>query len=493
VQQTQPRFRWRDAAREAEPRPTLWLVRQSYYSWLVTGVLCVGAFLAQLDASIVQLALPALQRTFSATLEDVRWVATTYLLTVCAFLPVLSWVGEFFGRKLLYLTGLTLFAVASWLCGLAQDLTELVALRGLQGIGGALMASTSIGIIFKSVDPDKRERAMGLFTTAQAIGISIGPVAGGVVLVSLGWQWVFWITVPLGLAAALVGWFVLPHTADFPADRSFDWYGAAFLMPALALVILILNQLSVWQLTSPAMLVSTAAAVIFLALFLRRERATPLPLVDLSLFRLKAFSAGIVGVMLGAALLYGMFFVMSFGLVHGMRQSALVAGVKLSAIPVALALVAPLGVTLSRRFGSEAVGAAGMALCVAAVAVLSMVALRPGASHLSCLASLALFGAGLGLFVAPNSHATVDVVPASHSTAAGAMVNLMRAFGSCLGISAVSSIMSWRMRQPADTSTAATAFDERPLLAAVESSFALLVALALITAALALVRRHQSR
>src|SRR5215475_8206447 len=185
-------------------------------------------------------------------------------------------------------------------------------------------------------DPDQvdalgqRGRAMGFLTASQAVGLSAGPVVGGILLDTLGWQWVFWAAVPFGLAALMLGWLVLPQSTDLTGSTDLDWHGALLLMPALVLGVLVLNQTSVWPLLSPAMILSVLAAIVLLALFLRHERVAASPLVDLSLFGANAFTAGIAGVAMGYALMYGMFFLMSFALIHGLHESARLVGIKLA-------------------------------------------------------------------------------------------------------------------------------------------------------------------
>jgi Major Facilitator Superfamily len=294
--------------------------------------------------------------------------------------------------------------------------------------------------------------------------------------------------VPFGLAATIFGWLALPRTADRALDKTLDWYGALLLMPSLVLAILVLNQVSVWRLTSPAMIVCVVAVPVLLALFVRQERRTAFPLIDLALFRNGAFVAGITGVAFGYALLYGMFFLMSFALVHGLHESARLAGLKLAVIPVAIGLAAPLSAVLSERFGSRSIRVAGMVLCIAAIAVLSAIAFKPVGTLVSGLSAFALFGVGLGLFVSPTSHATIDAALASHSSQAAGMINLMRVFGSCVGISIASSMMSLRMERLAGTAGLDDLFKGSMLLEAIESSLVVLALFALFAAGLSLVR-----
>lgn len=483
-----PPFRWWHVIRGIEPPPAAFLARQPFYPWLAVAVTCIGTFIAQLDASIVQLALPTLKQTFDVSVNDVRWVAVAYLLTCAAFLPVFGRLCEMYGRKLLFLVGFAVFATASLLCGFVSDLVWLVVFRILQGIGGAMLGANIIAILVKSVDPQRRGRAMGVYTAVQAVAISSGPVVGGLLLEALDWQWVFWVTVPFGMAGVLLGWLVLPRTAGLVGDKTFDWYGALLLMPSLLLAFLALNQVSVWPLASPEMILCVVAAITFMALFVRQERTTAHPLVDLVLFRNKAFTAGVIGIVLAYALLFGMFFLMSFALIHGFHNSVRVTGFKMAVIPIAIGLTSPLGILLSERWGSRAVRGTGMALCAAALIALSVIALHPIGSLFSGLANFALFGVGLGLFIAPNNDATLKAAPASHSGTAAAMLSLLRVLGGCVGISSASSVMSWRLEAMADSAGRDVFFAGHPLIEAVESSLALLVILALIGASLSLVR-----
>src|SRR5260370_2718633 len=384
--------------------------------------------------------------------------------------------------------GFTLFAGASLLCGFAADLVWLVRFRILQGVGGARVGANSISILVKSVDAKRRARSIGMFTAAQAIGVGAGPVLGGLLLRGLDWQWVFWATVPFGAAAVLFGWLVLPRTADLLDDKTFDWYGALLLMPSLILAILALNQVSVWPLASPEMILCIVAAIVFMALFVRQERAAARPLVDLALFRRKAFTAGVIGIVLAYALLFGMFFLMSFALIHGLHDSVRLTGVKMAVIPIAIGLVAPIGGVFSERLGSRVVCDTGMALCVVALVVLSAITLHSSGSLISGLSAFALFGMGLDLVMAPNNDAPLHGAPGSQAGTASAMLSLLRVLGSCVGISSVSSVMSWWMEAMAGSAGQDVFLAGHPLLEAVESSLGLLVVFALIARCASLVR-----
>jgi MFS family permease len=229
------------------------------------------------------------------------------------------------------------------------------------------------------------------------------------------------------------------------------------------------------------MVLCIAGAVALFLLFVRQERTARWPLVDLALFERTAFATGIVRVALGYALLYGMLFLMSFALMHGLHNSAHLAGMKLAVIPIALGLIAPLGVAFSERFSSRRVGVISMALCTAAIAGLAAIAFAPKGTLITGLSAFAVFGIGLGLFMAPNSTATISAAPPSHSGTAGALVNLFRVIGSCFGVSVASSVMSWRMHAAAGPDEFDKIyFEGSHLLDAVESSLVMLAAFAAI-------------
>ena len=340
-----------------------------------------------------------------------------------------------------------------------------------------MLGANSMAILVTSVPVGKRARAIGLFTAAQAVGVSAGPLAGGLLLDALGWRWMFWAAVPFGVGAFVLGWLVLPRSSGRARDERFDWYGALLLVPLLVLAILVLTQVAAWSPTSPAMLFCVVGCFLLLVVFVGREKRARWPLVDLELFGSGGFTAGIVGVVLGYALLYGNLFLMSFAFLKGLDNSARVAGIKLAVIPIILGLIAPLAVASSARFTSRCVKASGMLVCIAAIAALATIAFGPDRLVIR-LCALALFGLGLGLFMAPNNHATIDAAPAGRAATAGALVNLARVLGSCIGVSAASSITACRLQRIAGPDLMGPAFVD-----AVESSLLVLAVFAMVAAA----------
>lgn len=471
-----------------EPAPVAALERLPWHSWIVVGLVSIGAFVGQLDATIVQLALPTLASTFDAGLHAVSWVSLGYLVAFASFLPIFGRVCQMYGRKTLYLVGYLVFVASSALCALAPDLPSLVAARVVQGIGGALLGANSIAILVTAVPEEKRGRALGVFAAAQAIGMSAGPAVGGIVLGALGWPWIFWLTVPFGLLAAIAGWVALPRTSGARPEARFDWLGALLLAPALVILVRALNHAAGWGLTSPQTLGSVVLATGLLWLLVRQERRAALPLVDLKLFANPGFALGATAVVLGYAMLYAMFFLMSFLLEHGYGERAWEAGLHLAVIPVILGLVAPLSGGLADRIGIRVLGAGGMGVCLLGLMVLGLGVGDPAASQLMSFAAFMLFGAGLGLFIAPNNHATLKAAPPELATQAGSLLNLMRVLGTSLGVAGATATLSLGLKQAGGMTDRMKDVSGPALVGAVEWGIVLVAVMALIAAVLCVLR-----
>ena len=464
-----------------EPSPLRALTRLVAYPWLVVCVACLGAFAGQVDASIVQLGLPALEQTFDAKLNAVSWVAVAYSLSFAAVLPIYARIAEMAGRKLMYILGFALFGLFSALCGLAPSLPWLIAFRVLQGISGALLGANSVVILVAVAGPARRARAMGLFAAAQAIGVSAGPALGGVLLGSLSWHWIFWVTVPFAAVGAALGWLLVPVSTRLSQDTSLDWAGALLLVPALAALMLAISQMNAWGALSPGVLGCVAAAILLFAGFIWRERRTQAPLIHPGLFRSRAFSGGTVSVLLSYAMLYGMFFAMSFVLVRGYHDAPLTAGLRLALVPVALGVVAPFSAAAAElRPRQVMLGGAG--LCLAALCWLRWSLTGTPDSLFPVMAGLLAYGAGLGLFIAPNNSATLAAAPADHAGQAGGLLNLMRAFGTATGVAGASELLAWRLERATGLHERTVASNEQALLDAAGDVMLLMAVYAVIAA-----------
>jgi MFS family permease len=205
-----------------EAAPLGVVVRLAFYPWPVVGTVCIGSFMGQLDASIAQFVLPELRRGFHEPVRAVAWVSIAYLLVVTAMVPIVGRLSDILGRKLLYCCGFLVFVLGSGLSGLAPNLDLLIAARVLQALGATVLMANSVAIIVATAGPARRGRALGVQSAAQAVGSSAGPALGRFLISVLGWRWVFWLNVPVGLIGAGIAFIVLPRTERTWNQGRFD-------------------------------------------------------------------------------------------------------------------------------------------------------------------------------------------------------------------------------------------------------------------------------
>jgi EmrB/QacA subfamily drug resistance transporter len=412
------------------PRPR-WIATAHWAPGLVVGTVCVGAFLGQLDASIVSLALPAIGRDLGAGSARTEWVALCYLLTLVALVAPIGRLADSIGRKLLYTYGFGVFALASLACALAPDLVVLDVSRVVQAVGAAMLQANSVALIATAVPRRLLGRAVGIQGAAQAVGLALGPAAGGLLLEVGSWRLLFLLSVPAGLFGVVTGWFFLPRSRDLAARRPVDLPGLALFVPAVALLMALLS-LATRSEPAPLLAALGLASAVLAAVFVRHARRAAAPLLDLALFRCRAFSTGLAGALLSYTAMFGLLFTAPLALGSRYHLPAGRAGLVLTLLPVALGLTAPLAGRLADRFGPRVVTAAGLAVAGAGLAVIAVAA--PGLGPFSVV--LAGIGVGLGLFTPANNASVLAAVPARDSGAAAGILNMTRGLGTALGIAA---------------------------------------------------------
>ena len=410
--------------------------------WFAVATVCFGAFMGQLDASVVTVAFPALQRQFGAGLAATQWVSLAYLLVLTALLvPAGRW-SDRAGRKLLYLYGFVVFSAASAACGLAPSLGVLIALRVVQAGGAALLQANSVALVVTSVPARTRRAALGVQAAAQAVGLACGPVVGGVLVGTVGWRWVFLINVPVGLLAVVAGWYLLPRTkrAGEPAPGPLsagrpgaDLGGMGLLAVSTSTGMLAISSLSGLGLPLWAVATCVVAAATAGAALVRHSWRAAAPLLDL-----RALAAAGMGPALGGALCA---YLVLFGplvlfpqVVSARGGSAASAGLLLTALPAGFGLAA---VAVDRLIPA---GWPNRRRCVVggALAAASAAALAVPAPDAVSVALLGLLGVGLGIYTPANNAEIMASVPARDAAAAGGMVNMTRGIGTALGVAVVS-------------------------------------------------------
>jgi EmrB/QacA subfamily drug resistance transporter len=399
--------------------------------WFAVGTVCIGAFMGQLDASIVTIAFPTLQTAFHAGVGSVTWVGLSYLLVLVALVTAVGRFADMFGHKLLYTYGFVVFVVGSALCGLAPSLAALDGFRVLQAIGAAMLQANSLAIIALAMPPDKLGRGIGIQGTAQALGLALGPSVGGALIALGGWRLIFFVNVPVGIIATALAWWLIPRSRELQKRVRFDWLGLALFVPAVGAFLYAITSLADGrgQVSSKVIGLLVACALLGAA-FLVRERRAAAPMLDLRLFRRVAFSAGISSGLLSYLVMFGTLYVVPFYLERGPQQlTPGLAGLELTVMPAAFGLVAPFAGRAADHWGARPLTVTGMVFCSASLMVLGLV--RPIGAGL--LLPLAALGIGLGLFTPPNNAAIMGAAPREAAGVASGVLNMTRGMGTSMG------------------------------------------------------------
>jgi EmrB/QacA subfamily drug resistance transporter len=418
---------------------------------VILATCCMSLLMVSMDVTIVNVALPAIRRDLHTTVAGLQWSIDGYTVVVASFLLLAGSMADRLGRRRTFQAGLALFSAGSLLCSLAPSTTALVAFRMLQALGGAMLNPVAMSIIVNTfTDPKERARAIGIWGAVFGVSMAIGPLVGGVLTQSVGWRSIFWINVPIGIAAfALTARFVpesLPRTR-----RRFDLVGQSLIVVALASLTsgVIDGRRSGWG--SPEIAGCFAAAVASVIALVAYEARRREPLLDLRFFRSLPFSSATVIAVLAFASFSGFLFLNSLYLQDTRRLQASVAG--LCTLPIALAMV------LSSPLSGRLVGAghARFALvaagCAMATGALLLTSLRPDTPMPLLVVAYAVFGVGLGMVNAPITNAAVSGMPRAQAGTASAVASTSRQVGASLGVALAGSIAGEAIRPGFASST----------------------------------------
>jgi MFS family permease len=413
--------------------------------WLAVGVVCFGAFMGQLDASIVTLTFRPMEHDFGAPLAAVQWVSLAYLLVLVALVTPAGRLADSAGRKLIYGYGFVVFTIGSAACGLAPSLGILIGCRLLQAAGAAMLQSNSVALVTTSVPREQMRLALSVQAAAQAIGLGLGPTLGGLLTQSVGWRAVYWINVPVGILAVVAGRYLLPRTRHLSRFDYFDWPGATLLGIATTALLVALSV--VGGLPAPGwfaltmLVVAVAASIAFAA----RQRTARFPLIPTALLRSGSLLVGLAGAFLGYLVLFGPL-VLVPQLLDGHGNVART-GFILSALPAGFGVAALTAEwVFPARVPNRVRGAVGAAASAAALVMLFFMATStPGLVLL-----LGLTGLGLGVFVPANNAVIMRSAAASSSAVLGGLVNMARGIGTTFGIALVT--LSLYLARPAHAS-----------------------------------------
>jgi EmrB/QacA subfamily drug resistance transporter len=393
-----------------------------------------------LDASIVNIGLPSIAAAFGTPLTGtLEWIVIGYLVVIGALLLTFGRLSDMIGRSPIWIAGLIVFTVGSAVCGAAPSLGLLIAARALQGVGGALILSTSTAILSNAVPATQRGHALGWGATSVALGASAGPTIGGF-LTTLGtWRWIFYVNVPIGLIAILATLWLIPPTLDRTSQK-FDLPGALLLAIALATLTLGLSFGQEWGWMSARVLGTLAIGVASLIAAALVEARSAHPTIDLRLFRSRVFASAVVSLLCSMLALFaiGFLFPFYFEELRGFPSER--TGFLLTPWPLAMVLVSPIAGALSDRFGSRVLAPLALAITTAALLLLTQLDATSPISDIWW--RLGLAGAGLGLFQSPNTRALMGAAPQSQQGMASGVFATARITGQALSVAVAGAVFA---------------------------------------------------
>jgi EmrB/QacA subfamily drug resistance transporter len=402
------------------------------YHWFVVGTVCVGAFMAALDASIINIALPVLKYQFHVRMHIIEWVSLVYLLTLAGLIVPFGRMADMIGRRWMYALGFTVFMIGSLMCALTPTLSFLLVSRVIQAIGAAMLQANSVSIITAATPARDRGKAIGFQASAQGIGLSLGPAIGGALISFLNWRWIFFVNIPVGIIGTVLGILLLPQDKEIRKKERFDFVGAALLAPSLVALIYFLNMGLKEGWTSPTVVISYMVFVISMATFLAVERKSDSPMVDLNLFRNKTFALGSLTGILSFAVLYAVLLLSPFYLDNVQRMTTLSSGLYLTFIPIGMTLFTPISGAIADRFGTRFPTMIGM--LAAGIGCISLAVMGAKFEFIPLVVGMFLVGVGLGIFTPPNNSGVMGSAPSNRLGVAGGILNMSRTLGMGLGI-----------------------------------------------------------
>ena len=416
--------------------------------WWTLLVVCLSVFMLLLDITIVNVALPDIQRDLGSSFEDLQWVVDAYALALAALLLASGSLADLLGRRRVFVIGLLAFVTASLLCGLADSPTFLNAARGFQGVGGAMMFATSLALIAQAFPPHERGTAFGIWGATTGFAVAVGPLVGGALTDGLGWEWIFLVNVPIGLLTAGLTLARVPKSAERHPESRIDWAGLVTFSAGLFLLVfaLIRGNDDGWGSAKIVTLLIAAAALlaVFVTVELRRDQ----PMLDLRLFRVPTFTGAQIVAFCVHASMFSMFLYIVLYMQNVLGYSPLETGVRFLPISLLSFLAAPIAGKLAERFGVRPFLSGGLALV--GIGLLLMSGIDPDDDWTTLLAGFVVAGVGIGFINPPLATAAIGVVEPQRSGAASGINSTFRQVGTAVGIAGLGAILQGKLAHSLD-------------------------------------------
>jgi EmrB/QacA subfamily drug resistance transporter len=431
------------------------LITDDNRKWWTLGAMCFALFMVMLDNTVVNVALPSIQRDLDAHISELEWIVNGYTLTFAVLIATGGRLGDIFGRRRMFLTGVIIFALTSATAGLAQNAEMLIASRAVQGIGAALMMPATLSIVTHAFPAAERGKAIGTWAGVSALALSIGPVVGGFLTQHVGWQAIFFINLPVAAGAVAATLFAVRESRDDSVDRTVDYPGILSLTAGLGAIVFALIEGNGWGWTSPqivALLVGGAAALVAFAAIELRSRV---PMVEFNLFKTRQFiGSNIVAFIITFAMM-GSFFFMAIYMQDILGYGALEAGIRFLPTTMVIAVIAPIAGRLADRLGPVWPMSVGLAVLSTSMFMFSLIDVSTTYSGL--LVPFILMGVGIALVMSPMSTAAMNAVSVQKAGVASGVLQMSRMIGGTVGVAATGAIFQSQLGSGFDPATLAAA------------------------------------
>ena len=409
------------------------------YKWRVLIAVCFGTYMATMDFSIVNVALPELSREFGRSPDTVVWATLISNLVVTGLTLTAGRTGDLWGRKRVYVTGWVFFTTGMALAVFAQSIEQLIATRFVQSIGVAMAIANGNAIITAAFPDRERGQALGVVGAVVGAGLMSGPVMGGLILAVFDWHAIFWLRIPIGLAAMTMAVFMIRESEGIAGPRRLDIPGALLLFVALSGSLLAVNRGQAWGWDSPQILALFAVGAVALVAFIRVELRSPSPVVSLALFKIRTFSVSVVALVLNFMGQSAVLFLMPYYLIEVRGFSTAHTGLIVATVPSMMLLLSWTSGWFADRFAFKYQPTLGCALV--ALGLASLATLGPETRDLMIVARLALVGIGTAIFMTPNSSAIMGTVPREMLGTASASVGTARNIGNATGLAMAGAVL----------------------------------------------------
>ncbi len=408
--------------------------------WWTLASVAFALFMIMLDNTIVNVALPSIQRDLHIGVSELEWVVTGYALSFAVLMLTGGKLADMLGRRRIFLVGLAIFTISSLFCGLAGSAELLIGARVVQGAGSALMMPATLSIITATFAPAERGAALGIWAGVSAMALAIGPLVGGLITEHVGWDWIFFVNVPIGVVGLVCVRLIVRESRDTSHEQRLDLPGLITSGIALFALVFALIEANSYGWTSATILSLFALALVAGTVFVVLELRQRLPMFDLALFRDSTFTGANVVALLVSLAMFGVFFFMSLFMQNVLGYSAVRAGTAFLPMTILIILVAPVSGKVSDRLGSRWLMVGGLILLALSLVVFAQAG--RGSGYLALLPAMLLGGFGMATTMTPMTAAALSSVPVDKAGVGSGMLNTFRQVGGSLGIAVMGAILA---------------------------------------------------